>query len=197
MSEIIPMATEPCAGVDRQIVYILTNPSMPGLIKIGRTRNLEVRLAQMSGSTSVPEPFVVVYAAYVLDAPFVERALHVAFTPHRMSGKEFFRMSPEYAIAALSLAEIEQVSLAVAVDPNVDVINEIRQRGKESEIRKHQVKSDIVQRLRDGEEFTSQDDLAAHYQVPKTSLSDWLRELEEIKQIRRIPDGRCKRLTAA
>ena len=38
-------------------VYVLTNPAMPNMVKIGKkTRNLELRLADLS-STGVPLPY--------------------------------------------------------------------------------------------------------------------------------------------
>jgi hypothetical protein len=111
-----------------EIVYILTNPSMPGLVKIGRTGNLQTRVAALSAVTSVPEPFVIAYAAHVEDAAFVERALHATFSMHRMPGKEFFKISPTNAIAALSLAEVSQVVLDVEEEQPTQIIEEIRVR---------------------------------------------------------------------
>lgn len=111
-----------------EIVYILTNPSMPGLVKIGRTQNLQARVAALSAATSTPEPFVIAYAAYVEDASFVERALHAAFSMHRMPGREFFRISPTNAIAALSLAELSQVALEIEEEQPTQIIEEIRVR---------------------------------------------------------------------
>lgn len=113
-----------------QIVYILTNPSMPGLVKIGRTTNLEARIASLSSSTSVPEAFEVAYAAYVEDASFVERAMHAAFSLHRMPGREFFRLPVANAIAALSLAEVEQVEINEETADGEQIIEEIRDRGR-------------------------------------------------------------------
>jgi len=46
------------------IVYVLINPAMPGLIKIGRTNQEDVkyRMSQLY-TTGVPLPFECVYAA--------------------------------------------------------------------------------------------------------------------------------------
>jgi T5orf172 domain len=94
------------------IVYILTNEAMPGLIKIGCTNGeLASRIRQLY-STGVPLPFELFYACEVTDCASVESKLHDAFGDHRISkGREFFRIAPERVKAALSLAEIREVRL--------------------------------------------------------------------------------------
>ena len=48
-------------------VYVLTNPAMPNMVKIGKTtRDVELRLADLY-STGVPLPFECEYAAKVED----------------------------------------------------------------------------------------------------------------------------------
>lgn len=96
------------------IVYVLTNEAMPGLIKIGCTNvDLAARIKQLY-STGVPLPFELFYACEVKDGPSVEGKLHDAFGDHRISkSREFFRLAPERAKAALSLAEIREVSSAM------------------------------------------------------------------------------------
>lgn len=92
------------------IIYILINESMPGYVKIGRTDNLEQRIRTLD-TTGVPLPFECFYAATVADAEKTERLLHDAFLDHRVrSSREFFEISPERAVSALKLAEIENVT---------------------------------------------------------------------------------------
>ncbi|MFA5831402.1 MAG: GIY-YIG nuclease family protein [Candidatus Paceibacterota bacterium] len=92
------------------IIYILTNEAMPGYVKIGMTTNLEQRIRSLD-TTSVPLPFECYYACTVKDAQFVERQLHDAFLDHRVrSSREFFEISPDRAVSALKLAEIENVT---------------------------------------------------------------------------------------
>ena len=69
-----------------QIVYVLTNPAMPGLVKIGKTTKLEVdgRMRQLYG-TGVPVPFDCAFACQVKDATEVEKALHIAFGKNRIN----------------------------------------------------------------------------------------------------------------
>lgn len=95
-----------------EIIYVLTNETMPGYVKIGKTNtNLEQRVRELSASTSVPLPFTVFYACTVKDAHFVEHQLHDAFDDNRINPKrEFFRVAPERVVAALKLAEIENIT---------------------------------------------------------------------------------------
>ena len=54
-------------------VYVLTNPAMPNIVKIGKTtRNVELRLADLY-STGVPLPFECEYAAKVKDVDKTEK----------------------------------------------------------------------------------------------------------------------------
>jgi T5orf172 domain len=95
-----------------EIIYILTNEAMLGYVKIGKTNNnLEQRVRDLSASTSVPLPFTVFYACTVKNAQFVEHQLHDAFDDSRINPKrEFFRVAPERVVAALKLAEIENIT---------------------------------------------------------------------------------------
>lgn len=95
-----------------EIVYILTNEAMPGLVKIGRTNgDLAGRIRGLY-QTGVPLPFELYFACEVQDAAFVEDQLHEAFGDHRVSkNREFFRLAPERARAALSLAKIREVTV--------------------------------------------------------------------------------------
>ena len=96
-----------------ETVYILINEVMPGLIKIGRTNSdLAGRIRGLSSNTGVPLPFELFFACEVQDSLFVERQLHEAFGDHRISkNREFFRLAPERARAALNLAKIREIKL--------------------------------------------------------------------------------------
>jgi hypothetical protein len=88
-----------------EIVYVLSNPAMPGIVKIGRTggSDAQARISQLY-STGVPVPFQLEYACKVPNASEVELALHLAFGPTRVNPKrEFFKIEPEQAIAVLQL----------------------------------------------------------------------------------------------
>jgi hypothetical protein len=48
-----------------EIVYLLTNPVIEGLVKIARTTSLEDRVRSLSVHSGVPVPFDVFYACRV------------------------------------------------------------------------------------------------------------------------------------
>ena len=102
-----------------EIVYLLTNPVMPDLVKIGRTTNLEERLRSLSTHSGVPVPFEVFYACEVADSVKVERQIHEGFGDHRINPKrEFFRINPERILAILKLVELRDVT------PSEDVVED-------------------------------------------------------------------------
>ena len=86
-------------------VYALTNPAMPGLVKLGWTSRSEVasRMRELA-SSGVPLPFELVAAVEVEDGQKVERALHAAFAPQRVNPRrEFFEIEPEQIESLLPL----------------------------------------------------------------------------------------------
>jgi len=95
-----------------EIVYILTNEAMPGLVKIGRTTGELAKRVRDLYQTGVPLPFELFYACEVLNSAITESKLHDAFGDHRLSkGREFFRIAPERVRAAMSLAAIKEIKL--------------------------------------------------------------------------------------
>jgi hypothetical protein len=77
-------------------VYILTNPAMPGLVKIGHTaRRPERRAAELTAATGVPAPFTVAWAHPVVgDHEALEGIVHGQLARCRARhNREFFRCS--------------------------------------------------------------------------------------------------------
>ena len=92
------------------IVYIISNPAMPGLVKIGKTSNLESRMRSLY-SSGVPLPFRVIYAKKVKDYSFVEKKLHSGLRTHRENmNREFFRIPEEDVINLLEMVQGEDVT---------------------------------------------------------------------------------------
>jgi hypothetical protein len=98
------------------IVYILSNPAMPGLVKIRRTDNQDAnnRIGQLY-TTGVPVPFTIEYACKFKNPDEVERALHMAFAPQRINPtREFFQIEPDQAIAIRRLLNTEDATKEVS-----------------------------------------------------------------------------------
>ena len=113
-------------NINYGIVYVLVNPAMPGLVKIGMTTRKEIdkRLRELY-STGVPVPFECAYACKVeeSDCGKVERALHTAFQPNRINPKrEFFTLNPEQVIAILQLLDkTDDITREVNEEINDDI----------------------------------------------------------------------------
>lgn len=109
--------------IENQIVYVLSNPAMPNIVKIGKTtqRDVEQRMSQLY-STGVPLPFKCEYAVEVEDCHKAEQALHIAFDPYRTNPRrEFFDIAPEQAIAILKLLGSKDMTPNVESQLNKDV----------------------------------------------------------------------------
>ena len=102
-----------------QIVYVLTNPAMPDLVKIGRTtrENPQVRMNELY-TTGVPLPFECAIAKQIEEGrgDQLERALHIAFSPDRVNpSREFFTIP------------IERVKALLHAWPGTDVTPQVNQ----------------------------------------------------------------------
>lgn len=111
------MASE-CNSEDYGLVYVLTNPAMPGLVKIGMTNrvDMEQRMRELYG-TGVPVPFKCEYACKVKksNTKLLEQVLHTAFSPNRVNPqREFFDIEPEQAIAILRFCDEGDVTSEVS-----------------------------------------------------------------------------------
>ncbi len=92
-------------GKGDQWVYILSNPTQPGLLKIGYTKNLpEKRAKQISSATGVALPYKVEWAYQCFNGEMVEREVHHKLKAQRInSSKEFFQISLEEAKEIINL----------------------------------------------------------------------------------------------
>ena len=104
------------------IVYVLTNPAMPGIVKIGMTNRADVqqRMNELY-TTGVPLPFECVIALQIEDrvAVEVEKALHTAFRPYKINpSREFFDIEPEQVEALLRVIHGKDVTTQVKKDAN-------------------------------------------------------------------------------
>lgn len=88
----------------RGYIYILSNPLMPGVVKIGLTeRDVEARLQELSSPTGVGAPFQEEARFEVCDPASAESRVHAVLGPFRTNpNREFFRISVQEAIATVS-----------------------------------------------------------------------------------------------
>jgi len=82
-----------------EFIYVLENPSMPGLVKIGRTdRSVSERVSELSSHTGVPTGFAVVKEYAVTNSVEAERIIHERLSEYRVAdNREFFKMEAEDA----------------------------------------------------------------------------------------------------
>lgn len=83
-------------------VYILTNPAIPGSVKIGYTTNTaSARAAELSSGTGIPAPFTVSWFAQTTceaAARLLEAETHRTLGEHRVNARrEFFSVTVESA----------------------------------------------------------------------------------------------------
>ena len=90
-------------------VYCLSNPSMPGLLKIGYTeRAMEERLqeANSSGTWGPPTDYVIEIAKFVSEPNHMEQLIHKILEKDRVNPRrEFFRVGLEMVKLLFELME--------------------------------------------------------------------------------------------
>lgn len=86
-------------GADKQYVYILTNDTMPGLVKIGYTKNdPSKRAQQINAATGVAMDFNVEWAYPCYNGFELEQEVHTYLDSFRLNkNREFFKMTVEEA----------------------------------------------------------------------------------------------------
>lgn len=84
-------------------LYIISSPSLPGLVKLGCTRRLNpaLRVRELS-SSSLPEPYHAHCFVFSDDCFELENNIHKYFDKERVNpDREFFRIEPKEAIDVL------------------------------------------------------------------------------------------------
>lgn len=98
----------------RGYVYVLSNPSMKGLVKIGRSETGGNLRARSLHSTGVPTPFHLEFELLADDAAWLEQAVHERLENFRVhQGREFFKCPPHFAIEAILGEFASAMDLAV------------------------------------------------------------------------------------
>ena len=88
-------------------VYVMINPSLPNLVKIGKTScEPNERAKELSSATGVPTPFILAYYKPFRDCHLAELVIHHYFEEKgtRVNGnREFFQVSTNEAIDLINL----------------------------------------------------------------------------------------------
>ena len=86
-------------------IYVLINPAMTGLLKIGKTKRLvEERIQELSGATGVPTQFILVYEQKFVNVDVAEAQIHTILEERgfRLSAnREFFNIPVAEAIKVI------------------------------------------------------------------------------------------------
>ena len=94
---------------DAGYVYLLINPSMEGLVKIGKTtQDPKGRAKELSAATGVPTPFIVVFDAYFEDCSQAEEYVQARLEQKNYrvsSSREFFTAPVNEAVKAIIEAQ--------------------------------------------------------------------------------------------
>ncbi len=105
-------------------LYILSNPTMPGLVKVGKTtRDPSDRVKELSAATGVPTPFLLVYYQPVHDCDNAEKWAHAelerrGYRPN--SDREFFLAPVHEAVEILNAAR----SIVGSAEPSSMIVND-------------------------------------------------------------------------
>ena len=88
-----------------QWVYVLTNPSMPGMVKIGYTKDdPNLRVKQLNASTGVAVDFTLEWAFGCYNAIELEQEVHKHLNSFRVNtNREFFNVSVDKAKTAIKM----------------------------------------------------------------------------------------------
>ena len=122
------------------IVYLLTNPVMSGLVKIGMTtqEDIDKRMKELY-TTGVPVPFECQFACKVkkTDCAKIEKALHTAFEPQRINAnREFFRIQVNQAKAILELFHHTDVTEEVSDEIQNDLTDEDKAASSKAQVKR-------------------------------------------------------------
>ena len=110
-------------------VYVLSNKSIPNLVKIGfTTRSVEERVAELNAPTSVPTPFDIEASFPVTDPTKTEQLIHDNLSKYRTNeNREFFSLTSIEAIKQIRLIlesyinYEEQKKLKELIIPGIEV----------------------------------------------------------------------------
>jgi len=129
--------------LDNGYIYILSNPGMPGLLKIGFTKKaVEERVNELSNNTGVPAQFEIEAYFDSENAEKAEEKCHESLKEYRVSYKEFFKIEPHKAINIIS-GVLSKKPIFKKMDGDLD-------HGLEGNKKYHQIVSQYKRQIKTG-----------------------------------------------
>jgi hypothetical protein len=104
-------------GRGSEWVYVLSNPSFNGMLKIGYTKNApELRSEQLYKGTGVPTPFKLEFAKQCLNGEMLERLTHKYLKRDRVNNeREFFYTKLDDVVSTINKlhADLEAIDWTI------------------------------------------------------------------------------------
>jgi hypothetical protein len=131
-------------------VYIMTNDSMPGLVKVGMSKKVPTERAKELEDTGVPMPYVVQYFAFFDDMFQAEKVAHRSLSEYHFR-KEFFKSD-----VATAIYHIENVGIPFTrlhSKPEDDrVADKLRLKMQQEQEKKERTERELLERKHREEE---------------------------------------------
>jgi hypothetical protein len=109
-------------------VYVMINPAMRGLVKIGHSGASQLR-AKAGRGTWVPDDFIVVYDELVTDCKGVETRVHQRFAQYRhQPNREFFQIPIREAIRGLIEESASFVVPRIGANGGVEILPDLKRK---------------------------------------------------------------------
>jgi hypothetical protein len=110
-------------------VYVMINPAMQGLVKIGLTKKSSGERTKRLRGTGVPDDFIVVYDDLLTDCELIEKRLHKRFDEYRYKpNREFFQIPIREAIRGLMEESVGFIVPRVGADGGVEILPELKKK---------------------------------------------------------------------
>ncbi|MFZ7129052.1 GIY-YIG nuclease family protein [Avibacterium avium] len=175
-------------------VYILSNPAMQNLLKIGYTdRDPFGRAKEISQATGVPFDFVVDYQIYVSHPYEVEQKTHQQLSKYRVNNnREFFQCSYEDAIYAIkeviSLCEKEnnefvfgsEVFYKLEKEKLISALEKKKEFIKQKEIQRNQLLTEAKKKFQNDKFYLENSKKIKIQEIHKNHKEPFLRRLVPI-----------------
>jgi len=165
-----------------QYIYICSNESIPGKVKIGKTEICPHKRIAALQTTGVPAPFELIFSAEVNDCHVAEREIHSALSNFRSAqNREFFNIGPEDAVKEI-LAILDEYKLHFsAKDSNCQthIKADQEKRLKLAEEKEAQRRLELAQQKEARQQEILWQQRESRFQEFKTECLEKIRTLEE------------------